>query len=228
MLLELPLSHFSLIKHLDIKNERIELVLKKTLSIKPLRNKELAQGELEQILTFAEKKNPAALKLLNDLIESRWICIDCSRKKHFKALYIDSLKVATALNGIEGKIDIEEDWQGVNHFIAESFAERKHPLALHTLAFIIDFGFFTRDDRVAPYCKNNFAYALELYKEAANAMFLDSIKSLLYWYPRRKALRTLLPALELQYNQAIAFHSMINSIQSTVDAQRQALLCIAS
>ena len=82
------------------------LVLKKTLSINPLWNKELAQDELEQILTFAEKKNPAALKLLNDLIESRWICIDCSRKKHFKALYIDSLKVATALNGIEGKIDI--------------------------------------------------------------------------------------------------------------------------
>ena len=158
----------------------------------------------------------------------RWICIDCSRKKHFRALYIDSLKIATALNGIERKIDLQEDWQGVNHFIAESFAERKHPLALHTLAFIIDFGYFTRDDRVAPYCKNNFAYALELYKEAANAMFLDSIKSLLYWYPRRKALRTLLPALELQYNQAVAFHSMINRIQSTVDAQRQALLCIAS
>ena len=202
--------------------------MKKTLSIKPLRNKELAQGELEQILTFAEKKNPAALKLLNDLIESRWICIDCSRKKHFKALYIDSLKVATALNGIERKIDIEEDWEGISHFVAESFAERKHPLALCTLAFIIENHFITQDDRVAPYCQTSFAYALELHQEAANAMCLDSIKILLSWYQRRKALRPLFPALELQYNQAIAFHLMINRIQSMVDAHRQALLCIAS
>lgn len=202
--------------------------MQKPVLINPLRSDDLSSDELDQILTYSEKRNPDALILLNDLIESGWVGIDRVRKKHFKNLYIEMLKVNIALNGIEDKIEIDTDWSGINHFIVEAFAEKKHPFAMDTLGLIIDGGFFTRDDEIAPHCKTRLADALALYEEAAEAFYLDSIDQLLHVYRKRTKLRHHLPRLELLHSQAIAFQSMVDRIQDVVNAQRNALEVLAS